>query len=97
MFVFSALLLVGVVAAAMGTVAVFRGQNAVDPDPAILKRDSVVLLVVGVTFVLLGPMLAVMGVVAGYGWLPVGIVFLGVGGRMRQKSQRSGTEQFSDG
>jgi Ca2+/Na+ antiporter len=84
---------IGLVAAAIGIVAAFRRQNAAGPTSDAIRRDSKVLIVLGVTFALLGAILAVSGMRVGLAWFSAGVILLVVGGWMRRKASDAGTDQ----
>jgi hypothetical protein len=76
-------LVLGLLAAVVGITAVVRIQRhpvTASSTASRLAADSVALFALGITFLTLG-------IIFFYGWLPVGIVFLAVGARLRHKSK----------
>ncbi len=76
-------LVLGLLATVVGITAVVRIQRnpvTAGPTASRLAGDSVALFALGITFLTLGTIFF-------YGWLPVGIVFLAVGARLRRKSK----------
>ena len=81
---------VAAAAVAVAVVAAIRIRRyPIAPSKRRWDTEPNALLILGVVFLGLGVVYAIIGEATFYPWLPVGIVFLGVGARRRRKASQT--------
>jgi hypothetical protein len=77
------------VAALVASVVLRRRVGDVDAE-TVRSNEGDALVVLGLAFIALGIGFSVRGDAFGYSWLPIGVVFLGLGARLRRGPANSG-------
>lgn len=77
-------IVLGIVALVVGAVTVLRSRDVAAADPGRTRSEGAALLILGIVFIGYG------AVFTNFGWLPIGVVFLGVGARQMRAARQTG-------